>query len=100
MSDKGLYKKYTVHRVDGEDTEGGKGKHDGCYHFVLDLTCDSEARKAAMIYALFSVTLKPRLALDLLEKVLEIEPNIVSDHTMMACAVGIEANRDRAKAGD
>lgn len=59
----GLYGKYVVSRVDGEDRKGAK--HDGCALFVLDLTHDSAARIAALEYAERVRATLPALARDL-----------------------------------
>lgn len=51
MGDKtrGLFKKFTVARVDGSDTSGGK--HEGCEYFVLDLTHDEHVARALRAYS-------------------------------------------------
>lgn len=45
----GIYHKYNVSRVDGQD--GPTGRHFGCKLFVLDLDHDKHARAAAAAYA-------------------------------------------------
>ena len=62
---KGVYHKYSVVRVDGRDSKPG-GKHFDCEYFVLDLTHDPAARKAAIKYAGFVIAEKPDLAHDLI----------------------------------
>ena len=47
--DKGLYEKFSVHRVDGRSNRGQK--HEGCKYFVLDLTHDKFALAAIRAYA-------------------------------------------------
>jgi hypothetical protein len=44
-----LYRKYSVTRLGDLG-----GKHDHCDYFVLDLTHDDSARKAAMTYAVLT----------------------------------------------
>lgn len=44
----GLYRKYRVTRMDGEDRIGGR--HDTCDLFVLDVTHDTAARLALATY--------------------------------------------------
>ena len=65
MSDKakGLYRKYTVERLDGSSALGGK--HADCDYFVLDLIHDEFAHKALIAYALACGQKYPRLAADL-----------------------------------
>lgn len=45
----GLYRKFDVSRTDRSGGPGGK--HEGCEYFVLDLTHDPHARRAAFAYA-------------------------------------------------
>lgn len=59
--------KYRVTRGDGRDRTGGK--HEGCVHFVLDLTHDLIARQAAAVYAARVQSLNPKLAQDLMQMV-------------------------------
>lgn len=59
----GLYKKYFVDRLDGQDLDGGK--HFGCFLFVFDLTHDAHARKALAYYAEICEVDRPELARDL-----------------------------------
>lgn len=62
MSDKpeGLVIKYNVTRLN--DVEG---KHISCEYFVLDITHDPRARKAARFYASLVEQEEPQLAQDL-----------------------------------
>lgn len=59
----GLYHKYDVRRTDGSDAPGGK--HEGCHHFVLDLTHDPHAIPALRAYAKSCRADYPNLARDL-----------------------------------
>jgi hypothetical protein len=70
MSD-GLINKYHVSRVDGRDVRPGD-KHYRCQYFVLDLTHDPIARFAAHTYAGAVASIKPELAEDLSNKILEL----------------------------
>lgn len=45
----GLFKKFTVTRMDGQSAPGKK--HDGCDYFVLDMTHDPHAIPALRAYA-------------------------------------------------
>lgn len=60
---KGLYRKYHVDRLDGNDSPGDK--HHACDYFVLDLTHDAHAIPAALAYARSCETEYPLLAADL-----------------------------------
>lgn len=64
---KGLYKKFVVHRTDGTSTAGNK--HEGCSYFVLDLNHDRHAMSALMSYAAVCETTRPKLAKDLRDAV-------------------------------
>lgn len=46
---KGLHNKFYVERTDGSSNPGGK--HEKCYYFVLDLTCDKFTVPALRAYA-------------------------------------------------
>lgn len=46
---RGIYRKYEVHRTDGSSKVGGK--HHGCEYFVLDLNHDPFALPALSAYA-------------------------------------------------
>lgn len=63
---KGLYKKYIAHRLDGLDLLPDNKHSGGCEYFVLDLSHDPAARKAAIKYAGFVIAEKPDLAHDLI----------------------------------
>ncbi len=58
--DRGLYRKYRVEKVDDPT-----GKHDKCFHFVLDLTHDPYAIPAIRAYADACRGRYPLLAKDL-----------------------------------
>lgn len=62
-SQRGLYGKFIVRRVDGTDAAGKK--HDGCAYFVLDLTHDKHAVAAIRAYARSCEQDYPMLAHDL-----------------------------------
>ncbi len=47
-TNKGLYRKFDVHRTDGQSDPGQK--HDACDYFVLDLTHDPFALPALKAY--------------------------------------------------
>lgn len=68
----GIYEKYIVKRTDGTDEPGGK--HHGCELFVLDLTHDPVARKAARKYA--DLTPNKELSEDIMAKINEIEKDV------------------------
>lgn len=68
---KGLYNKFTVTRNDGRDAPGEK--HHGCEYFVLDLTHDKYARKAARAYAQWTRHLNQELSDDLRAKANDIQ---------------------------
>jgi hypothetical protein len=59
----GLFRKYDVRRVDGEDGPGGR--HHGCELFVLDLSHDRHAVPAIQAYANACRETHPQLARDL-----------------------------------
>lgn len=65
MSDekRGLYRKYTVERMDGSSGLGGK--HADCEYFVLDLAHDKHAFAALLAYANSCADECPQLAADL-----------------------------------
>jgi hypothetical protein len=63
MSD-GLYKKFEVSRLDGQDRRMGD-KHFDCHHFVLDITHDKFAAAALRAYAQECQSEFPELACDL-----------------------------------
>lgn len=46
---RGLFAKFSVHRVDGSDTPGGK--HENCELYVLDATHDPHTTPALLAYA-------------------------------------------------
>lgn len=58
-TERGLYRKYQVHRTDGSI------KHDGCSYFVLDVSHDPFAKDALRAYALACRKDYPQLADDL-----------------------------------
>lgn len=60
---RGMYNRYYVNRVDGQDSFGFK--HHGCKLFVLDLNHDEYARVAALAYAAACERDYPLLARDL-----------------------------------
>jgi len=62
---KGIYNKFTVVRVDGQDMLDDD-KHYQCDYFVLDLTHDRHALPALHAYAKSVMDEKPELAIDLL----------------------------------
>lgn len=64
---RGLYGKFYVNRVDKRDEAGQKHEH--CSLFVLDLTHDLHARRAALEYASSCRAEYPLLADDLLREV-------------------------------
>jgi hypothetical protein len=66
MSDtqKGLYQKYRVERIDGSSEQGRK--HESCAYFVLDLDHDPYALPALKAYARACRKEYPSLAHDLL----------------------------------
>jgi hypothetical protein len=74
---RGLYRKYSVHRLDGRDRWGQK--HHGCEYFVLDLTHDPYAIAAVRAYADSCKADYPALAADLsvwsAQKRLGIDPS-------------------------
>jgi hypothetical protein len=57
---RGIYRKYDVRRVDGQDAEGCK--HHGCRLFVLDLDHDPHAVLAIRAYAVACRKTQPQLA--------------------------------------
>jgi hypothetical protein len=61
--EQGIFHKFNVSRVDGTDATGGK--HEGCKHFVLDLTHDKHAIPAIAAYAQSCKEEYPQLAEDL-----------------------------------
>lgn len=63
----GIYGKYEIRRVEGND--GPNGKHGACDLFVLDITHDPFARAAALAYAGACMLAFPKLASDLRDKV-------------------------------
>jgi hypothetical protein len=63
MQDQGLYNKFNVSRTDGRDAAGEK--HDGCEHFVLDMSHDRHALPALIAYADSCQADLPQLAADL-----------------------------------
>jgi hypothetical protein len=60
---RGIYHKFNVTRVDGTSARGRK--HDGCFHFVLDLDHDPHAKAALKAYADSCRADYPKLAADL-----------------------------------
>ena len=62
----GLYKKFSVTRVDGSDAPGGK--HENCDYFVLDLTHDKFALVAIRAYASACALKYPVLSEELKKK--------------------------------
>lgn len=66
-SDRGLYDKFRVQRVDGADAPGGK--HEGCEYFVLDVTHDPHAQAALMAYAQSCKLTHPKLSADLMARI-------------------------------
>ena len=69
MARDGLYQKFAVERLDGEDQPGGE--HDGCRYFVIDLDHDENAYPAMMAYAQSCEEKLPRLASDIRRAFLE-----------------------------
>lgn len=71
MNDKhqGLYAKYKPI----ERTDAPNPKHKDCQYFVLDLTHDPYARKAAKVYAIFCSEEHPTLASDLVALAVSLE---------------------------
>lgn len=59
----GLFRKFSVSRVDGSDAPGGK--HHGCEYFVLDMDHDKAAPAALVAYADAVAETHPQLAADL-----------------------------------
>lgn len=66
MKDGGIYEKYRVRRTDGRDRKGQR--HYGCDYFVLDLTHDPHAHRAARAYADSCEAENPALAAQLRHK--------------------------------
>lgn len=48
MRERGLYRKYVVHRIDGKDLPGRSKDH--AVYFVLDIAHDNHARVALAAY--------------------------------------------------
>ncbi len=71
--DRGLYRKYVVHRTDGSSGPGGK--HENCEYFVLDLAHDPHAIDALAAYANACERSHPRLYDDLTDKLARLMPN-------------------------
>jgi hypothetical protein len=67
---RGLYNKFKVERVDGSSGPGGK--HESCEYFVLDLMHDPHAYAAVQAYARSCRHDYPRLANDLVTKLVEM----------------------------
>lgn len=63
MDTRGIYEKYKVERIDGQQRKGEK--HHQCRYFVLDLDHDPHARLAIKTYADSCRYLRPQLAIDL-----------------------------------
>lgn len=61
--EEGLYAKYRVERLDGQDQPGAR--HHGCRYFPLDLSHDPDGRAVAAIYASLVEAERPRMAQDL-----------------------------------
>lgn len=59
----GMFRKFSVQRVDGSDVVGGK--HFGCRYFVLDMDHDAHAPAALRAYAKSCRATHPELAADL-----------------------------------
>jgi hypothetical protein len=82
---KGLYDKYKVTRIDGEDRREGlrggpPGRHYGCEYFVLDLNHDPHALPAILAYASSAEEDGYRaLAKDLRDKVAELAEDLGLD---------------------
>lgn len=70
---RGLYSKYKISRNDGQDHPGKK--HENCELFVLDLTHDRHARRAAWEYATLCRHDRPNLSQQLFDKLATIEAN-------------------------
>jgi len=66
-SDKGLYNKYVVERIEPDPT----GKHRNCWYFVLDLEHDAYAYAALDMYASSCADKYPQLAEELKGKLKE-----------------------------
>ena len=64
MSDKGIYQKFIVLRVDRRDEPGEK--HEGCQYFVLDINHDPHAMPAIKKYAQACKKTHPKLSNDLM----------------------------------
>jgi hypothetical protein len=60
---KGLYNKYMVQRVDGNDQPGCK--HENCDYFVIDVVHDAYAKAALLAYADACEADYPHLANDI-----------------------------------
>lgn len=71
-ADGGLYPKFSVQKTNDPDN-----KHLECSYFVLDLTHDPAARRAAIYYADLIRRHNPELADDLTKMVEEIQSNTV-----------------------
>jgi hypothetical protein len=59
----GMFRKFDVRRVDGNDQPGDK--HYGCRYYVLDLTHDQHAPVAMRAYATACASTHPNLAADI-----------------------------------
>lgn len=59
----GVFRKFTVRRVDGSDALGGK--HHGCEYFVLDVDHDAHAKAALAAYAESCKDTHPELSRDM-----------------------------------
>jgi len=60
---RGIYRKFFVSRVDGSSGIGGKHEH--CFHFVIDVDHDPYAGAALMAYAEVCAEEHPKLSEDL-----------------------------------
>ena len=70
-TDRGLYRKYSVKRMDGTSAPGQK--HEGCEYFVLDLDHDPYALPAIRAYFMSCARAFPTLASDLAKKALKLD---------------------------
>lgn len=74
----GMFRKFTVCRVDGRDLPGGD-RH-GAEYFVLDLTHDRHTRNALLAYAASCKREYPALARDLMTKATAMPADEWQDH--------------------
>ena len=77
QAERGLYPKFNVSRIDGRDAAGGD--REGAQYFVLDLTHDPFARKAAKAYAKACKAKYPQLAADIRAQIDRVRPGDIID---------------------